>query len=106
MSFQIKISGIDENADKHMWIDINSDGLDLNEECEYIRRNPNKKNKIEESNKIMEELENKIKNLSINKPPLKKRKKEEEIEEIENKIEVLSLEEKPKYKLNKDRRKY
>ena len=65
MSFQIKISGIDENADKHMWIDINSDGLDLNEECEYIRRNPNKKNK-------MEELENKIKNLSINKPPLKK----------------------------------
>ena len=31
MSFQIKISGIDENADKHMWIDIDTDGLDLNE---------------------------------------------------------------------------
>ena len=105
MSFQIKISGIDENADKHMWIDINSDGLDLNEECEYIRRNPNKKNKMEESNKIMEELENKIKNLSINKPPLKKRKIEEEMEEIENKIEKLSLDEKPKYKLNKDQEK-
>ena len=36
MSFQIKISGIDENADKHMWIDIDTDGLDLNEESEYI----------------------------------------------------------------------
>jgi len=108
MSFQIKISGIDENADKHMWIDIDTDDLDLNEECEYIRRNPNKKEKIEESNKIIEEIENRVKNLSIYKPPLKKRKieeekmeVEEEIEEIENKIEVLSLEEKPKYKLNK-----
>ena len=74
MSFQIKISGIDENADKHMWIDIDTDGLDLNEECEYIRRNPNKKEKIEESNKIIEEIENRVKNLSIYKPPLKKEK--------------------------------
>ena len=133
MSFQIKISGIDENANKHMWIDIDNDGLDLNEECEYIRRNPNKKEKIEESNKIMEEIENKVKNLSIYKPPQKKRKIEEKMEkieeimeveektmeveeeimeeeketmeEIENKIEVLSLEEKPKYTLNKDQEK-
>ena len=131
MSFQIKISGIDENANKHMWIDIDNDGLDLNEECEYIRRNPNKKEKIEESNKLMEEIENRVKNLSIYKPPQKKRKIEEkmekveetmeveeetkeveeetmeekEMEEIENKIEVLSLEEKPKYTLNKDQEK-
>jgi hypothetical protein len=135
MSFQIKISGIDENANKHMWIDIDNDGLDLNEECEYIRRNPNKKEKIEESNKLIEEIENRVKNLSIYKPPQKKRKIEEkmekveetidieeeimevmeetmeeekemeEMEEIENKIEVLSLEEKPKYTLNKDQEK-
>lgn len=123
MSFQIKISGIDENANKHMWIDIDNDGLDLNEECEYIRRNPNKKEKIEEPNKLIEEIENRVKNLSIYKPPQKKRKIEEkmekveetmeemeveeekEIEEIENKIEVLSLEEKPKYTLNKDQEK-
>ena len=58
----------------------------------------------------MEEIENRVKNLSIYKPPLKKRKIEEEdkmeveedkMKEIENKIEVLSLKEKPKYKLNK-----
>ena len=71
MSFQIKISGIDENADKHMWINIDNQDLDLNE-CEYIRRNPNKKEKIEESNKIIEEIENRVKNLSIYKPPQKK----------------------------------
>ena len=74
MNFQIKISGIDENANKHIWINIDDDGLDLNEECEYIRRNPNKKEKIEESNKIMEEIENRVKNLSIYKPPQKKEK--------------------------------
>ena len=51
MSFQIKISGIDENADKHMWINIDNQDLDL-KECEYIRRNPNKKEKIEETNKV------------------------------------------------------
>ena len=79
MSFQIKISGIDENADKHMWIDIDTDGLDLNEESEYIRRNPNKKEKIEEQNKIMEEIENRVKNLSIYKPPLKKEKSKKKI---------------------------
>ena len=91
MSFQIKMSGIDKNINKHMWIDIDVDDLDLIEECEYIRRNPNK---IEESNKLIEEIENKVKNLSIYKPPIKKRKIEEkmdEIEEIENKIEILSL---------------
>lgn len=108
MSFQIKISGIDENADKHMWINIDNQDLDL-KECEYIRRNPNKKEKIEETNKVIEEIENRVKNLSIYKPPQKKRKIEEEkkmdIEEIENKIEILSLDEKPKYKLNKDQEK-
>ena len=57
---------------QHMWTDIDTDGLDLNEECEYIRRNPNKKEKIEESNKIIEEIENRVKNLSLYKPPFKK----------------------------------
>lgn len=93
MSFQIKISGIDENANKHMWIDIDNDDLDLNEECEYIRRNLNKKEKIEESNKIMEEIENRVKNLSIYKPPQKKRKIEEKIEKVE---ETIDIEEKTK----------
>ena len=44
-----------------MWIDIDNDGLDLKEECEYIRRNPNKKEKIEKSNKIEKEIENRVK---------------------------------------------
>lgn len=117
MSFQIKISGIDKNINKHIWIDIDTVGLDLNEECEYIRRNPNKKEKIEEPKKFIKELENRVKKLSIYKPPAKKIKIEEtveekkideeieEIEEIENKIDVLSLDEKPKYILNKDQEK-
>ena len=88
MSFQIKISGIDENANKHMWIDIDNDGLDLNEECEYIRRNRNKKEKIEEPNKLMEEIENRVKNLSIYKPAQKKRKIEEKMEEVEETMEI------------------
>ena len=37
MSFQIKISGIDENANKHMWIDIDNDGFicSYGELCEF-----------------------------------------------------------------------
>ena len=83
MSFQIKISGIDENANKHMWIDIADNILGLNDESEYIRKNPNKKEKIEKPNKSMEELENKIKHLSIHRQSLKKRKIEKEVDEKE-----------------------
>ncbi len=69
MSFQIKISGIDKNSDKSIWVNI--DHEDIKEESEYIR--------------------------------YKKRKTE--IEEIENKIKVLSLDTNKNYKLNKEQEK-
>lgn len=95
MSFQIKISGIDKNKNKHMWIDMNIEDLELNEDIKYIRKNPYKKQKIDKSNNSMQELEKENKEIIENK----------EMEEIENKIEVLSLEEKPKYTLNKNQKK-
>ena len=87
-----------------MWIDIDVDDLDLIEECEYIRRN---QIKIEESNKLIEEIENRVKIYQFINHHKKKKieEKMDEIEEIENKIEILSLEENQN-KLNKDRRKY
>ena len=94
MSFQIKISGIDENANKHMWIDIADNTLGLNDESEYIRKNPNKKEKIEKPTKSMEELENKIKHLSIHRQSLKKRKIETKVEKrkIETNVEKRKIE--------------
>ena len=60
MSFQIKISGIDKNKNKHIWVDINNE--DIKEESEYIRyKNNSKKQKIE----TVETVETKFKTLSI-----------------------------------------
>ena len=60
MSFQIKISGIDKNKNKHIWVDINNE--DIKEESGYIRyKNNSKKQKIE----TVETVETKFKTLSI-----------------------------------------
>lgn len=57
MSFQIKISGIDKNKNKHIWVDINNENI--KEECDYIRYKNNSKTQKYET------VENKIKELSI-----------------------------------------
>ena len=65
MGFQIKISGIDENINKHKWIDIEHE--DIKEECEYIRyKNNSKRLKHNIDNKdTIDIIENKIKELSL-----------------------------------------
>ena len=60
MGFQIKIYGIDENINKHKWIDIEHE--DIKEECEYIRyKNNSKRLKHNIDNKdTIDIIENKI----------------------------------------------
>ena len=75
--YQIKVSGIDNNSDKSIWLNINDDNLNIyNENIKFIRKNPDYdiceklelEDKTSQNELIMNEesLVNEINELSIN----------------------------------------